>query len=78
MATAGRSVFGPAFTVEAYRARELTWPEHLAGRAPTRVLATVHPAAVLRSRQRDEALAGLVADLRRAVRPPRRAASGRP
>ncbi|HET7762412.1 MAG TPA: UdgX family uracil-DNA binding protein [Phycicoccus sp.] len=77
-ATAGRSVYGPAFTVEAYRGRELVWPEGLPGHAPARVLATVHPAAVLRSRQRDEALAGLVADLRLAVRPPGRAAPARP
>ncbi|HEX6917517.1 MAG TPA: UdgX family uracil-DNA binding protein [Phycicoccus sp.] len=77
-ATAGRSVFGPAFTVEAYRGRELGWPEHLPGPAPAQVLATVHPAAVLRSRQRDTALSGLVADLRLAARPPRRGSPGRP
>jgi DNA polymerase len=70
-ATAGQAVFGPTFTVEAHRGRDLDWPEELPGHAPARVLATVHPAAVLRSRQRDEVRAGLVADLRLAAGPPR-------
>ncbi|HVW33713.1 MAG TPA: UdgX family uracil-DNA binding protein [Acidimicrobiia bacterium] len=61
-ATAGQAVFGSKFRVGQARGRRL---EH-DGRT---VIATIHPSAVLRApsgADRDEAYAGLVADLRRA------------
>jgi DNA polymerase len=61
-ATAGQSLVGPAFRVGAARGQVL----ELDGRP---LVATVHPSAVLRSRDRAEreaAFDGLVADLRRA------------
>jgi uracil-DNA glycosylase family protein len=63
--TAGKAVYGPAFTVGEQRGRLLDWPTdlHVVRRPPTWVLATVHPSAVLRSHERDEMYAGLVADL---------------
>jgi uracil-DNA glycosylase family protein len=66
-ATAGQAVYGPGFRVGASRGARLDWPEDLAGEqpahAPAWALATAHPSAVLRSRQREEDLAHLVADL---------------
>ncbi|WP_270888155.1 UdgX family uracil-DNA binding protein [Pedococcus sp. 5OH_020] len=62
-ATAGQSVFGPSFRVGASRGRPLEWPPDLAGAGPELVVATAHPASVLRSRRRDEEYADLVADL---------------
>ncbi|XAN01779.1 UdgX family uracil-DNA binding protein [Rhodococcus aetherivorans] len=65
-ATAAQSLLGPSFRVTAHRGEIL----HLDGEvqipsAPA-VVATIHPSAILRgpAEQRDEALAGLVADLR--------------
>jgi hypothetical protein len=46
-----------------HRGRVLAWPDQLAP-APDRTLATVHPASVLRSRNRHEDYAALVDDLR--------------
>ncbi|CCH79338.1 Phage SPO1 DNA polymerase-related protein [Nostocoides japonicum T1-X7] len=63
-ATAAQSVYGPSFRVQAQRGRELSWPAELEGPTPSVVVPTIHPAAVLRSRQREETYAGLVADLR--------------
>lgn len=72
-ATAGKAVFGPAFRVGASRGARLEWPDRAdGGFRPSAALATTHPAAVLRSRDRTTAMAGLVADLevvRRLVRP---------
>jgi DNA polymerase len=66
--TAGAAVYGPSFRVGSQRGRRLDWPESSAARhVPRWVLATTHPSAVLRSRTRDEDLAGMVADLRTAV-----------
>jgi len=62
-ATAGQTIFGPGFTVGEHRGRPLVWPDQLAP-APDRTLATVHPASVLRSRNRHEDYAALVDDLR--------------
>jgi DNA polymerase len=47
----------------------MPWPEASAFAAefptsPAQILATIHPSAVLRSDDRDAALAGLIADLR--------------
>jgi DNA polymerase len=59
-ATAGQSLFGSGFRVGASRGRLL---EPLEGRSEW-VVATIHPSAVLRGKERrDELYAGLVADL---------------
>jgi uracil-DNA glycosylase len=64
-ATAGKAVFGPSFRVGVSRGRPLEAPAGwvVEGPPPTFV-ATVHPSSVLRSRNRDEDHAELVADLR--------------
>ena len=64
-ATAGGAVFGSSFRVGAARGHALDWPEDGIGSAwaPSWAIATTHPSAVLRSRQRHEDYAGLVADL---------------
>jgi DNA polymerase len=62
-ATAGQSLLGPSFRVGAARGKAL----EVDGRP---VVATIHPSAVLRSRDHDERAAafdGLVEDLRRAA-----------
>ena len=66
--TAGRAVYGPGYRVGAARGRLHEWPETLAGRPlsghrPGWVVPTTHPAAVLRSRQREVDHAALVDDL---------------
>ncbi|MGW6566320.1 UdgX family uracil-DNA binding protein [Streptomyces sp. NPDC054975] len=63
-ATAGRSLLGSSFRVGTDRGVPRPLPGAEDG---TRVLATVHPSAVLRSKDRDAAYAGLVADLRTAA-----------
>jgi uracil-DNA glycosylase len=52
------------------RGRLLDWPTegYDVPEPPQWVLATIHPSAVLRSRERDEMYAGLVADLEMAAR----------
>jgi len=68
-ATAGRVLLGPAFRVTRSRGALMTWPEVAHGpwadvqTQIKHVLATVHPSSVLRSKNRAEAYAGLVADL---------------
>jgi DNA polymerase len=71
-ATAGQALFGPSFRVGTARGSVQEWsvphagerigaahePRHLP------VVATVHPSAVLRAPDRDEAFDGLVEDLR--------------
>jgi uracil-DNA glycosylase len=59
-ATAAKTVFGSSFRVTQSRGQVLEWPS---GPGP-QALATIHPSAVLRADDRDEAMAGLVADLR--------------
>lgn len=62
--TAGTAVYGPTFRVGTARGHELTWPEgYGAVWSPEWALATTHPSAVLRSRQRHDDLAALVKDL---------------
>ena len=63
-ATAGGAVFGTSFRVGASRGRRLDWPD-AAGTSwrPSWVVASTHPSAVLRSRQREQDYAALVADL---------------
>ena len=64
-ATAGQAVFGPSFRVTTVRGSLLPWPvDRWSLEDPPVCLPTVHPSAVLRSRQRDQDLAALVADLR--------------
>jgi DNA polymerase len=64
-ATAGAAVFGPSFRVGAARGHPLDWPGQAEASAwtPAWAVATTHPSAVLRSRQRDEDYAALVRDL---------------
>lgn len=63
-ATAGKAVYGSSFRVTAERGRLLDWPElNTDGHVPLWALATIHPSAVLRSDDRDEAFDGLVRDL---------------
>lgn len=88
-ATAGEALFGRSFRVGATRGTVLGWPlppewdeaEAEAGTGEIRVVPTIHPSAVLRAPDRDEAFGGLVADLRSVAgllaereRPARRAA----
>jgi uracil-DNA glycosylase family protein len=76
-ATAGKALFGPGFRVTRSRGVLMPWPSSAAvpadfagddeddgSRASAYALATVHPSAVLRANDRDEAYAGLVADLK--------------
>jgi DNA polymerase len=65
--TAGKALYGPGFKVGERRGVLDTWP-HESAAAPTWVLATTHPSAILRARDaREAAYDGLVADLRVAV-----------
>jgi uracil-DNA glycosylase len=64
-ATAAQAVFGPSFRVTRMRGSKIPWPaDRLPLARPPTCVATSHPAAVLRSRQRQEDLAALVSDLR--------------
>jgi uracil-DNA glycosylase len=58
-ATAGKALYGSAFRVTQSRGRVMAGPEPFEGWA----VATTHPSAVLRSRERDTDYAALVADL---------------
>ena len=67
--TAGKALFGTSFRVGEMRGHLVDWPTGFAADqalawTPPWVLPTTHPSAVLRSRNRDEDLASLVADLR--------------
>jgi uracil-DNA glycosylase len=63
--TAGSAIFGSSFRVGASRGRQLGWPgDYGAAWQPDWAVATTHPSAILRSRQRDEDLAAMVDDLR--------------
>ncbi|HEY3528449.1 MAG TPA: UdgX family uracil-DNA binding protein [Nocardioides sp.] len=64
-AIAGAAVFGPSFRVGPARGHPLDWPDGGIGSSwtPSWAVATTHPSAVLRSRQRHEDYAALVADL---------------
>jgi DNA polymerase len=73
-ATAAGSLFGPAFRLSQHRGERLPWPPDSGPFAGDdtpvdAALATVHPSAVLRAPdgERDDAFAGLVADLRTAA-----------
>jgi DNA polymerase len=62
-ATAGKAVFGPSFKVTEQRGVPLPSPAEWS-RNDIVIVATIHPSAVLRSRERDAMYASLVADLR--------------
>jgi uracil-DNA glycosylase family protein len=68
-ATAAQSLYGAGFRVTESRGVRLDWPDEVHGtsvvHAPEWAMATAHPSAVLRSRQRDVDLARLVEDLSR-------------
>jgi uracil-DNA glycosylase len=68
-ATAAKALFGPSFRVTRSRGEVLPWPASARdpGEFPAVdgfAVATIHPSAVLRADDRDEALGGLVADLK--------------
>lgn len=65
-ATAAHAVFGPDFRLTQHRGEVLDPPETTAG--SWRAMATVHPSAVLRSQDRDQAYAEFVHDLKRIPR----------
>jgi uracil-DNA glycosylase family protein len=65
-AVAGKAVFGSGFRVTESRGKLLDWPPGALATEedpPAWALATTHPSAVLRSRDREEMLVSLVADL---------------
>lgn len=63
--TAGKAVYGSSFKVGAVCGTLQEWPDAFAVHTrPAWVLPTTHPSAVLRTGQREEARAALVADLR--------------
>jgi uracil-DNA glycosylase len=68
-ATAAKALFGPSFRVTQSRGSLLPWPasaQRPQDFPPTefQALATIHPSAVLRADDRDQAYAGLVGDLK--------------
>jgi uracil-DNA glycosylase len=75
-ATAGQALFGATFRVTSQRGTAISWRapspgDHRARYVP--VVPTIHPSAVLRADDRDDAYAGLVSDLRVAASALRRA-----
>jgi uracil-DNA glycosylase family protein len=81
-ATAGKSLLGNDFRVTKVRGTVLPWPPPGMAAADRRqivLVPTIHPSAVLRATDRDEAYGGLVADLKVAARTlaelPRRSAA---
>jgi DNA polymerase len=68
--SAAQAVMGSAFRVTAHRGEALAWPDDgpQPDQGPEALFATVHPSAVLRSRNRDTDFADLVDDLRVAAR----------
>lgn len=72
-ATAAKALLGPSFRVTQSRGQVLPWPD-AAQRPqdfpvePAKLVATIHPSAVLRADDRETAYNGLVADLKVVVR----------
>ena len=63
-ATAGKALLGSTFTVNRSRGRPLDWPANAPAEvAAIRLLATIHPSAVLRADDPDAMYEGLVRDL---------------
>ncbi|MFG2287733.1 UdgX family uracil-DNA binding protein [Streptomyces sp. NPDC048595] len=71
-ATAGKALLGPSFRVTHDRGTLISAPEEgapgAAAGARGLIVATLHPAAILRAEDREEPYAGLVSDLRVAAR----------
>jgi DNA polymerase len=72
-ATAAKAMLGPSFRVTQSRGMVLPWPD--SAQRPQdfppvdgKLVATIHPSAVLRADDRDKAYDGLVADLRVAAK----------
>lgn len=70
-ASAAQALAGPSFRVTRHRGELMDWPEAAEhpddfprSDPPARFLATVHPSAVLRADDREDAFAAFVADLR--------------
>ena len=65
-ATASKALLGPSFRVTRQRGKLIARPpiDDETARKSAWYVATVHPSAVLRANDRDEAYAGLVADLK--------------
>lgn len=68
-ATAAKALLGPSFRVTRSRGEVLPWPASAQRpqdfpQIDARLVATIHPSAVLRADDRDAAYAGLVADLK--------------
>jgi DNA polymerase len=65
-ATASKALLGPSFRVTRQRGKLIARPpiDDETARKNAWYVATVHPSAVLRANDRDEAYAGLVADLK--------------
>jgi DNA polymerase len=72
-ATAAKALLGPSFRVTQSRGTVLPWPDSAQRpqdfpRVEGKLVATIHPSAVLRADDRDAAYAGLVDDLRVAAK----------
>ena len=72
-ATAAKALLGPSFRVTQSRGTVLPWPESAQRPQdfpvqPVKLVATIHPSAVLRADNRDVAYDGLVADLKVAAK----------
>ena len=68
-ATAAKALFGPSFRITQSRGEVLPWPASARnpeefGSTEGFAVATIHPSAVLRADDRDQAFGGLVADLK--------------
>jgi uracil-DNA glycosylase len=64
-ATAGKALLGSTFTVNRSRGRPLEWPANAPAEvAAIRLLATIHPSAVLRADDPDAMYDGMVRDLK--------------
>jgi DNA polymerase len=68
-ATAGQALFGSAFKVTEVRGTAVSWqaPASGGGSRAVTVIPTIHPSAVLRAPDPDQALAGLTRDLKTAA-----------
>ncbi|WP_238008743.1 UdgX family uracil-DNA binding protein [Dactylosporangium sp. AC04546] len=67
-AIAGKALLGPSFRVTQQRGVPLKVPDEFPAAPGAVLVATIHPSAVLRADDREEAFAGLVDDLRTLAR----------
>jgi uracil-DNA glycosylase family protein len=63
-ATAAKGMLGASFRVTRQRGETFPFPPSTATTGPPWIMATIHPSAVLRADNTEQAYAGLVADLR--------------